>query len=102
MSSADDLGWSEWSDAARSHSVQSNATAVPVSAIVLCARSLSISEPARSLAMRPFNDALSSLFRMGIALDRGDVVDMVPLQREFQITQVRFEDYVRSAASARL
>jgi len=53
-----------------------------------------------SIATRPFNDALSSLFRMGIGLDRGDVVDMGPLQREFHVAQTTFEDYVKQVVSA--
>lgn len=53
-----------------------------------------------STVSRPFNDALSSLFRMGVSLDKGDVSDMAPLQREFGITQTSFECYVRSTVSS--
>lgn len=57
--------------------------------------------PVLSLVARPFNEALSSLFRMGVALDRGETLDMTSLQQEFGVHQTRFEDYaVRMASHA--
>jgi NADH dehydrogenase len=52
-----------------------------------------------SIAARPFSESLSSLFRMGVALDRGEVADMAPLRRDFQISQTSFESYVRQAVA---
>lgn len=54
---------------------------------------------ALAVVVRPFNEAFSSLCRMGLALDLGDVFDMTPLQREFAITQTTFEAYARRMAA---
>jgi uncharacterized protein YbjT (DUF2867 family) len=55
--------------------------------------------PVLSLLVRPFNESLGSLFRMAVALDRGEVHDMRPLLREIPIELTTFEQYVREATA---
>lgn len=52
-----------------------------------------------SMVARPFNESFSSLCRMGLALDLGDVLDMIPLQQEFGVSQTTFDVYARRMAA---
>jgi uncharacterized protein YbjT (DUF2867 family) len=50
---------------------------------------------AAATVLRPFKPTLASLLQMGLMMDRGEVVEMAPVLRDFPIQQVTFEQYVR-------
>ena len=50
--------------------------------------------------LRPVTAPLASLFRMLIAMEGGEIVDMAPVVRDFGVRQTSFEDYVRRTVAA--
>jgi uncharacterized protein YbjT (DUF2867 family) len=45
--------------------------------------------------LTPFKPTLASLLRLGLTMDRGEIVDMAAVLRDIPVRQVPFEEYVR-------